>query len=69
METMGLTHVSDYSKAFKTKWIHIVLRKVCGTTIWIDELVKITKNVTHMVTCYPIMEKINTIRSAPVEEI
>ena len=66
---MGLTHVSNYSKAFKTKWIHIVLRKVFGTTIWIDELVKIIKDVTHMVTCYPIIKKINTIRSALVEEI
>ena len=66
---MGLTHVSNYSKAFKTKWIHIVLRKVCGTTIWIDELVKIIKDVTHMVTCYPIIKKINTIRCTLVEEI
>jgi len=69
LESKGLIHTLHFSQNLKTSWIRLVLIQVHDMYMWLDTLVKITKDVIHMVTRYPLIDKVKTIRIAPKEEI
>ena len=56
LETKGLNHVLQFTKVLKKEWTKIMLSHVHNMTMWQDELVKINRDVIHMMTKYPIIE-------------
>lgn len=69
LEDKGLTNILHFPKDFKTEWIRIVLSKVHDGTMWLDELVRITKDVIHMVIGYHVCDKAKSIRHPRKSEI
>lgn len=61
-------NVLYFLREFKLGWIRVILSRVHEGKLWIDEMVKITKDIIHMVTSYPITNKVKSIRSAPRTE-
>jgi hypothetical protein len=66
----GLTHALDFPQGFKDEWIKVILSRVHDMCIWLDNgPVKITKNMIHRVTRYPIVNGKQTMRDNNKEEI
>lgn len=64
-----MTSALYFPKEFKTKWIRIIPGQVHDGKMWLDELVKITKDVIHMVTGYPLCDKEKSLRHPPKNDI
>ena len=61
LEATGLIHTLHFQKEFKTSWIRVVLSQVHDMYMWLDEQVKITTDVIHMFTGYPVNDKVKPI--------
>ena len=57
VEKKGLTQALDFLNVFKIEWIRIVLSRIHGSSLWLDNgPIKITKRIIHRVTGYPTLD-------------
>lgn len=68
IEIKGLKNALYFLKEFKTEWIRVVLNQVHKGKMWLDEPIKITKDVIQMVTDYPTNDKEKNLRHPPRTE-
>lgn len=68
LEVKELTNALHFPREFNFEWIRVVLSRVHEGKIWLDEPIKISKDVIHVVTRYPTSDKEKVIRNPPREE-
>lgn len=57
LEEKGLTHLGFMPKNFEVKWVRFILNRVHDMKIWLEKLVKITKDMIHRVTGLPMLDR------------
>ncbi|MDF3686420.1 hypothetical protein [Enterobacter hormaechei] len=70
VERKGLTRVLNFPIVFKTEWIRLVLSRIDGGKLWLEDMpINLTKEIVHRVTGYPTLDRFKTLRSESKEVI
>lgn len=70
VEKKGLTRALEFTTAFKTEWIKIMLSKIHDNYIWLEGgPIRITKKIIHRVTRFPTLEQQKSLRNDAKETI